>query len=263
MSQGYISALLAGGGALVIASFVLRAATGGRYEVKPTDLVWLVVPLLVAGVATGKVRGLDVLGVKADLSSLFAQAADAKIAPQLGKAPPATVQDAVQTVEMASKAGVQEINRLVARRVEALEFRLGQGGYYAPAIRAYFEALSGTSQLRVVVINTRDGTLFGVYTAAELIGALRVGGDQGYAQFERMLNAGAAAELAKLPGFIKADDALAATATKREALARMEALGVDLLPVRDAQGRFAGTVGRAKLTASLILAVTQKLEAAP
>lgn len=263
MSQGFIVGLLAAGGVLLVASLLLRVASGGRYEIKPTDLVWLVVPLLVVGVATGKVRGLDMFGVKADLSSLFAQAADAKIAPQLGKAPPATVQDAVQTVEMAAKGGVQDIGRLIARKVEALEFRLGQGGYYGPAIRAYFEALSGTSQLRVVVISAPDGSLYGVYTAAELIGALRVGGEQGYAQFEQMLNAGAGAELARLPGFIKAEDALAVTATKREALARMEALGVDLLPVRDAQGRFAGTVGRAKLTASLILAVTQKLEAAP
>jgi CBS-domain-containing membrane protein len=40
----------------------------------------------------------------------------------------------------------------------------------------------------------------------------------------------------------------------------MEQLNTDSLPVVDEQQHFAGTVERAKLTASLILAVTDKLE---
>jgi hypothetical protein len=40
----------------------------------------------------------------------------------------------------------------------------------------------------------------------------------------------------------------------------MEKLDADSLPVVDEQGRFAGTVERTKLTASLILAVTDKVE---
>jgi len=37
------------------------------------------VPLLFAGLATGKLRGLDLFGVKADLSELWAGAVDTQI----------------------------------------------------------------------------------------------------------------------------------------------------------------------------------------
>jgi CBS-domain-containing membrane protein len=40
----------------------------------------------------------------------------------------------------------------------------------------------------------------------------------------------------------------------------MEKLNTDSLPVIDEQRRFVGTIGRAKLTAGLILAVTDRLE---
>jgi CBS domain-containing protein len=152
---------------------------------------------------------------------------------------------------------------MIQRKVEALEFRLGHGGYYAPAIKTYFEALSGSSYLRAVVIDLPDGKLFGIYHAADLIGYLRVAGEQGYAQLQQFLNSGSAAaqaELAKLPGFVGAEHAVTAGTSKRDALERMEKVKADSLPVVDEQKRFVGTVDRSQLTASLILAVSDKLE---
>lgn len=153
---------------------------------------------------------------------------------------------------------------MIQRKVEALEFRLGHGGYYAPAIRTYFEALSGSSYLRAVVIDHADGRLFGIFTAPDLIGFLRVAGDPGYQQLQQMLNsgsAGAQAELAKLPGFVAAEHAVTGKTSKREALERMEKIKAESLPVVDDRQRFVGTVERGQLTASLILAVSAKLEA--
>jgi len=78
-----------------------------------------------------------------------------------------------------------------------------------------------------------------------------------------LLNSGndtAAGELATLPSFVGAYHAVTGTTSKRDALARMEKLDADSLPVVDEQQRFVGTVDRAKLTASLILAVTNKVE---
>lgn len=262
MSQNLIVALLVAGAVLVAGSFVLRAATGGRYEVKPTDLVWLVVPLLVAGLATGRLQGIDLFGVKTDLSAFWQEAAQAGVGDTVADTTAATVDDVVEALEVHSKGGVQEIPRLLEQGVGALEFRFG-GSYYGPAIRRYFDALSGSSQLQVVVVGDGEGRLFGVYVAPDLIAALRVAGEEGYTHFERLLRSGSAAardELARLPGFIGAEQAVVAGTSKREALARMETLGVDLLPVADGDGRFAGTVGRSRLTASMILAVTAKIE---
>jgi CBS domain-containing protein len=263
MDPSMIVTLLVLGVVLVLGSLLLRVFTGGKYEIKTIDLVFLIIPLLTVALATGKIKGLDMFGVRADLSALWSEVANTKIEKQVAPSATASVQDAVSMVEMAGKGGVNELQRMIERKVEALQFKLGYGGYYGPAIKAYFDALSGSSYLRVVVIDHPDGGLFGIYDAADLIGYLRVGGEQGYAQFQRLLNAGnaaAQAELAKLPGFVGADQAVTISTSKRDALARMEAVKTDSLPVVNEQKRFVGTVGRNKLTASLILAVTDRLE---
>jgi len=258
-----ISGLLALGVVLVVASVVLRVYSGGRYEIKTTDTVFLVVPLLLVALATGKIKGLDLFGVKADLSELWSQAAQTKIERQVTQAVPATVQDAVRIFETAPKGGVGEIQRLIDRKVEALEFKLEAGVYNAQAIKTYFDALSGSSHLRFIVVDNPDGSLFGVYNANDLIAYLRLAGQQGYEDLQRMLNGPDQAvreKLAKLPGFVSEKDAVTRTTTKRDALARMEQRSVDSLPVVNEARGFVGAVERTKLTTSLILAVTDKLE---
>ena len=263
MQKSTIIVLIACGSVLVLGSLLLRVLSGGKYEIKTIDLVFLLIPLLVVALVTGKLKGVDLFGVKADLSELWAAAAQTKIEGQVAPMAPATVQDVVQAVEMVSKGGTEELQRLLQRNIEALEFKLGYGGYYGPAIKQYFDALSGGPSLRVIVINGPDRKLFGVYEASDLVGYLRVAGERGYEQFQTLLNSGtetARAELAKLPGFISGDDAVTAMISKRDALTRMEQLDVDILPVVDEQQRFIGTVQRSKLTAGLILQITDKLE---
>jgi CBS domain-containing protein len=263
MDTSMIATLLVLGVVLVLGSLLLRVFSGGRYEIKTIDLVFLVIPLLVVALATGKIKGLDMFGVRADLSALWSEVANTKIEKQVAPSATASVQDAVSVVEMGAKGGVNELQRMIERKVEALQFKLGYGGYYGPAIKTYFESLSGSSYLRVVVVDHADGRLFGIYDAPDLIGYLRVAGEPGYAHLQRLLNTGntaAQGELARLPGFVGADQAVTASTSKRDALARMEAVKTDSLPVVNEQKRFVGTVDRSKLTASLILAVTDKLE---
>jgi len=263
MQAWHIVALLALGLALVLGSLLLRARSDGKYEIKTSDLVFLVIPLLLVALATGKIKGLDLFGVKADLSELWTQAAKGKIQPQVANAKPVSVQDVVQASEMAMKGGVGELQRLVERRVDALAFRLGSASYYGPAIRSYLEKLSGSSHLRAIVVQEKDGSLFGIYVAPDLISYLNVAGDAGYGEFQRLLNSGddsARAKLASLPGFVGVRDAVTASTSKRDALETMARLDVSSLPVVDTEHRFTGTVDRSKLTSSLILAVTDKVE---
>jgi CBS domain-containing protein len=262
MDRSVIITLLALGVALVISSLLLRVRTAGKYEVKTIDLAFIVIPLLVVALATGKVQGLDLFGLKADLSKLWVDAAETKIDSKTD-ASTASVQDAARAVMVGAKGGEDDLERLIARKVEGLEFRLGGGGYYnGAAIKKYFEALSGSSHLRVVVVNNSAGKLVGIYNAPDLISYLRVAGDRGYDQFEQLMNRGdarALPELAKLPGFLSAEQAVTSSTSKRDALASMDLLNTDTLPIVDQDGKFTGTVERAKLTAKLILAVTDKL----
>src|SRR5262249_24763511 len=123
--------------------------------------------------------------------------------------------------------------------------------------------LSGNSHLRAIVVQQPDGTLFGMYQAADLISYLNVAGEAGYRELQQFLSAGdeaARAQLAKLPGFVAAKDAVTVSTTKRDALAKMAQCVVSLLPVADADRRFVGTVDLSKVTANLILAVTENVE---
>ena len=263
MSQTLIIQLLIAGGILVLASLLLRVISDGKYEIKTIDLVFLVVPLLLVALATGKLQKLDMFGVKADLSAIWTGAAGTNIENLVTQGPSTKVDDVVRVMEMGTKGGPQQLQQLIERKAEALEFRLGHGGYYAPAIQSYFEALSGSSNLRTVVINKENGELFGMYHASDLIGYMRITQEEGYYQFQELLNAGderAQKELAKLPGFVPVEQAVTPTTSKRDALARMERINSDSLPVVDEQEKFLGTVNRSKLTAGLILAVTDKLE---
>jgi CBS domain-containing protein len=259
MDTWIIITLLTIGLALLIGSVLMRVLSSGKYEVKTIDLVFIVVPLLLVGLATGRLQGLDLFGVKADLSSLFADAANREIKDQVGQPPVSSVDDVTNFIEAPGKGGLGEIPRLIENKTEAISFRLGAGGYVPGMIREYFEKLYGTSYLKFIVIENPDGTLFGVFTAADLIAYMRAAQDQGYQQFGDLVNYGddsAREMLARLPGFVSADAAATTTTTKREALERMEQLDRNALPVIDGDRRFVGTVERSKVIASLLLAVT-------
>lgn len=263
MDSWKIIALIVAGVVLAIVALLLRVRSDGKYEIKTIDLALLVIPLLLVALGTGKLTGLDLFGVKADLSALWTEAAQTDIKAQVAPAATASVKDVIDVMEPASKGGASELQRLLERRLQALEFKLGHGGYNGLAIRNYFDALSGSNQLRAVVINHSDGSLFGIYIAGDLISYLKSAGDEGYYQFQQLLNSGddaARAKLTKLPSFIAVTQAVTATTSKRDALARMEKINTDTLPVLDDKQHFAGTVERGKLTSSLILSVTDKLE---
>jgi CBS domain-containing protein len=262
MNNPQIIALLLIGVGLLVGSVLLRVFSKGKYEIKTIDLVFIIVPLLFVGLATGKMRGLDFLGVKADLSELWAKAADTQIEQQVSTVPVSPVDDAIEMIKAAEKSGVHEIPRLIEQRTQALAFRLGMERYYGPAIKNYFDDLYGSSYLRYVVINHSDGTLYGMYDAVDLIAYLRTLGEGGYRTFEIMLYQGderAKNWLARLPGFVSSERAVTAETPKRDALQAMEEFKLDSLPVSDSAGRFIGTVERAKLTTSLILEVDKKL----
>ena len=101
MDSSEITLLLVIGVGLLIVSLMLRVFTQGKYEVKTIDLVFIILPLLFVGLATGKLRGLDLFGVKADLSELWARAADTQIEQQVSTVPVSPVGDAIEMVETA------------------------------------------------------------------------------------------------------------------------------------------------------------------
>ena len=63
-----------------------------------------------------------------------------------------------------------------------------------------------------------------------------------------------------MPGFIASKDAVTKETDKGQALRKMEKLNVETLPVVDKMKHFAGIVNRSRLTASLLIDVSENLK---
>lgn len=263
MSGTVITILLLSGLALFILSIAVRSKTGSRYEIKGIDLALVLVPFLAWLLVTGRIERIAIGGVEVEVAETFLTASSAPIESQVTRASPLTIDDVVETVELATKGGVDRIPRLIESKTEALEFTLKHGGYWGPAIREYFESLTAYAFLRYAIIHQQDGTLFGVFDARDLVRYFREQGLRTYDDFARHLNAGdtrSLQHLKDLPGFLPGEYAVTPNENKRSVLEQMEKRNSETLPVVDSQRRFVGMVERTRLTASLIIEVAQKLE---
>jgi hypothetical protein len=263
MSSGAIGILIFVGGVLFILSILVRVKTGGKYEIKMIDLTLVLIPLLFWLIGTGKIQKFALGGVEFETAQAFIGASEEPIESQVALTLPLGIEEVVETVERDEKAGVSQIPRLIKKKTEALEFRLGHGGYWGPAIQKYFESLDAHAFLRYAIIYYQDGTLFGVFEAKELLRYFREKGESSYHSFARYLNnpnKDSVQRLKDLPGFIPGEYAVISSANKRSVLEEMEKLEMGILPVIDSNRRFVGMVDRTQLTASLIIDVAKKLE---
>ena len=255
--------LLAAGFVLFVISLIIRARTDGKYEIRPVDLILILVPVFVWLFGTGKITKFNIAGVEVETAKAFIVAAEKPIKFTSLHIPETMVDDIIHNVEKARKTGVDEIPKLIKKKTEALEFQLGYGGYWGPAIEKYFETLGEAGFLKYVLIYNGDRKLFGVYDSQPLLVHLQNQGKEGYNLFAKYL--GRADQVSKkglqnLPGFVSVSDSVTPGSNKRIALETMERLNSDILPVVDQERRFIGLVDRNKLTASLIIDVTRAME---
>lgn len=254
--------LLIVGCLIFVAAMLIRVKSGGKYEIKPMDLVLIVVPLALWLFATGKITKFNVAGVEVELAQQFIRATENTITFSALETPKLRV---VMTddVERARKMGVDRLPDLIKKKTEAIEFQLGQGGYWGPAIEKYFDTLSTAGFLRYVLIYDENSKLFGVFDARALYLHLETQSTFGYEAFAENMNKNDESSqlaLSQLPGWISVDDSVTPDSNNRIALETMGRLNTDFLPVIDEQKKFIGVVDRSKITASLVIDVTRAME---
>jgi len=232
----------------------LRSKTNAKYEVKNSDIVLGLLPIVLILLVTGKIESFEFgdLKVKAALVDASNKEISSQISPLEGIP--------IRELQSESKGATSRIPTLIRNKTEALEFRLNHGGYYGPAIGDYFEALSRQSLLKYIIITEQDGTFFGMYDAGTLM-AFFENAESGanLDDFASWLNQGRTGPLVGIPGFIPAGEALRQNSNKSEALTALEDKNLEMLPVIDQEGFLQGIVDRSRLTASLILDVTKQL----
>jgi hypothetical protein len=255
--------------ALVLVTVVgVRTYTDGKIEVKLTDAAIAIIAAGLMLFMTGRISKLVVgsSGVTVETTRDIILAASAQpISKQVSSLPSATLP--VVNVDAALKGGVGDIPMLVRREVPALEFVLGNSGYIGSAIQQYLETLVRYPFFRFVVILKSDRSLFGMIDGRRMLGILQdPNSNLHFDTFARALSQGGADEqatLTKLPGFIPVSAAVTRNSDKTDALEKMEKLGSDWLPVVGDNNKFDGVVERSRLTASLILDVTNQLRKTP
>ena len=239
----------------MIGLVLLRTLSDGKAEVKITDAVIAVIPILIALFMTGNITKL-VVGPEGFTVERAAEAiisaATSTVKTQIDRIEP-------EPVESDMKGGIDRIPEYMSRGVQALTFTVG-GGYVGSVIGEYVRRLTENPQFRYLLFMDNE-RLVGIIDARKLLAW--AGEDSSrWDDIEQSIENDPAA-LAQLPGYVGVDDAVPATATKREALQQLEDADREWLPVVDEQQRFAGLVDRARLTSSLILEVANQLEAAP
>jgi hypothetical protein len=242
---------------LILGAIVLLRAKNSRFEVRPADIVVAIVPILVFLLVTGKLQKFEISESGIKLETAFVKAQASAIASQV--TPLAGLP--AEPIRLDPKGGVAEIPHLIEHKSEGLLFRLGHGGYWGPAIEEYFNLLTRQPFLKYLIIENPDATFFGMADARELTGLFQTEKPQYTARdFAQWLNDNNREALTRLPGFIGLAHAVTKDTDKGQALRQMEALNVDNLPVVDNGKGFAGIVNRSRLTASLLIDVSDNLK---
>jgi CBS domain len=246
---------------VLVAVVALRSATSRRWEITLNDALIAAIAVALVLLVSGNISkfNLTTSGVTFEMAkTAILASADRPIEQQVAPLP-------VLPLEEASKGGVTEIPEMVRRKVQGLDFVLGFGGYDANAMKTYLETLTRYDFFRLVVIQSRDRKLVGVLDARSLLAFLQdPSSGETFQDFAALLNHASDADrnkLEKFPGFVPAKDAVTANTDKRDVLDRMEKSGRSWLPVVDPEGRLAGIVEQSRLTASMIIDVTDRLRA--
>ncbi len=238
--------------AILVLLVMLRAKTGNKLDIKSSDIVLALVPIGLWLFLSGKVQEFAFGDFK--IVAAIKDASKSPVAAQVTELP-------VVSLQTESKGSVDQIPNLIAKKSEALSFRLRHGGYYdGPAISEYLTRLTQYQFLRYVIVNDADGSFFCLADSRQLAALLR----ESYSfdeDFARWLNSGDKTQLAGLPGFISVEQAMMKTSNRRRALQLMDSLDVQTLPVIDDGRRFIGIIDRSKLTASMLIDIADKVEA--
>jgi len=244
---------------LFLGSVLLRSKTKAKYEIKNIDLIIAALPIVIWLLLSNKLEEVNFLGVGIKTADVFADVANTNIGTEFTSAEALPIDQLVEEVGVASKSGTGQIPMMVKTKIEALQFRLGHGGYDSYAIREYLNRLLQYPYLKFVVIEHENGALFGYFDARILLSYLE-DTKNGYAQFEASLNQSMGDRLVQYPGFMGVNKTANEKENRQTILKRMDEFDMETLVVIDDSEKFIGTLDRSRLLASLIIDFTNRIE---
>lgn len=226
--------------ALVVAVIVNKAKLGDS----ATFIALLFTPMLVYGVASGKIAELTGPG---GWGAKFREAAQAVVTPTAFTTP---LNDVLQKFDIIEKGGLSELQGLGAKLQKdkpiALSFQLGQQGYDAGVAIKYIQFLLLTDRNMSVLILDANHHFVAMTEGETMLTLLQNQGQR----ITSALASGDKAFFTTLPGFHT--NSIQATDTNATALAKMREQSARAIVVVDAQGTPTGVVKFDDIVARLL-----------
>ncbi len=265
---------------LVVGLLLWRSKTGNRIEIKPTDIIIAVIPILVFFVATGKLTKAVIPGViEFEVTDI--------VPPKL------TFSETGITVEESWKNGEIDksisLEKLIETNIMACPLELNYTEEFVKAYLNFFPAL------RYIIITDKNGDFVGICEAPKLLLYFFPTGNiyerpqapmisdknQNAVQkkelnyienlfdqernrrlesFVSALKEGSLDYFRDLKGFVSKKHAINPTHHVLEAFQKMEKFHLNFLPVINEKNEFKGIVERSDILAALLMDITKSLE---
>lgn len=234
---------------ILIVLAALNYRLNDQFEIETAWLALGLAPLLIWLLGSGQLSEFNGFGLAFKLKEATRAPVSLVVDGERVAASDAIEPDAVSS---STKGGIDLIDRLIERRVQAITLAAGRTGYYSNwAIEKYLERLTPQPFFRHVLVTDREGRFAALVDPGELLEALRAG----VVDLAAVLEDG---QIDAIPG--ARAQAIPADSSKAEALRVMDRHGLARVPVVDAQGHFAGVVERDKVTSSVLAQLVSSLE---
>lgn len=240
---------------LLIILVTLRLKVNPNFEIKQSEILVGLIPVVLWLLLTGKIESLEFGDLK--IQTAFIEASETEISEQVTE-----LNLPVESLHLNEKGGSHIIPRLIQQHTEGLVFRIGYGFYYGPAIMQFLKRLNEFPFFKYIIVLDNSGDRFVGIIDSRTLHSLLVNRESNIsaADFARWINRGEISRVRQLPGFISTDEAILPSSEKQLVLERMEKLNLEFLPVVNEETKLVGIVSRSRLTASLIIDVAKKVK---
>jgi hypothetical protein len=218
---------------LYVLYYLTNGANPAAVKLDPTLVFIALLPFLVWLVVSGRIKELKGPG---GLDVILQDAGNDRIPTEAGPLP---VEPSV-TVDKGPVADLETIGRVSPT---SLCFQLGKNDYSNQIISKYLDTLESNPKFNTIIFTDKTNKLKGMMKARDFRALHKAPGRNTARRI-------ATAEILQAPGVIT--NSIREDSTNKEALEQMDRTGTDVLPVVDAQGKYAGYVRKDKILGSII-----------
>ena len=233
---------------LLVVLVLLRAKTDDKYQIKNSDIVIALIPIVLVLFLSGKVQELTFGEFKIVLA--VKKTTESPISAEVTELP-------IEEVPVGQRQSLIERKQYIEKRIPVVSFQFSKFSRGGSDIIVDYLKLTQYPFLRYIIFYDTEGIFFGMADAQQIAAMKGITPFKDIAYW--VLNAQETG-IKNLPGFVSAEDALYENADKLTALKKMNSLNVPALPVIDESDRFAGIIEQNKLTANMLADILEGLK---